>query len=86
MASIVQVQDGRALLGPGSASGLSKGDRLVVFEGRQKEQGPDGMIYITPGYKLAEIQISGFTGTHALASVPPDVDLQPGDIVVAVDE
>lgn len=86
MTSIVQVQNGQVILGTGPASKLGKGDLLTVFEGRQKEQGSDGQIYTIPGYKVAEIKIAGFTGNAAFANLPSNADIQPGDIVVRVEQ
>lgn len=84
--AVVQVQGGQVILGAGPTSGLRQGDLLTVFEGRQEEQGPDGLIYTIPGYKVAEIKIAGFAGNSAFAKLPPETAIQPGDIVVRTEE
>ena len=86
MTSVIAVDGNVVRLSADQSVGLKDGDRLSVFEGRRKVQGPEGEIYTIPGYKLANIQISGFVDNSAEAVVDGKAEIQPGDIAIPTSE
>jgi len=82
MTSIIDARDDMVRLSAGPSSGLKPNDRLTLFEGRQRIEGPDGQIYVIPGYRLTGVVISGFTDDRAEARIEDPVAVQPGDIAM----
>lgn len=80
---VADVQNNEIELAAGGLSGLSVGDRLVVFEGRRRMQGPQGEQYIVPGFKVGRITVTNVEGRAVTAiSEKPGADIAVGDIAV----
>ena len=83
---VVQIDSGRIFLSVGSAAGLRIGDRLTVFEGRRTLPGQDGMSFLLPGFKIAQIEIVHVTSQKAEAkdlASSKNTKIQVGDFAAA---
>ena len=84
-ATVTAVQNGRVFLVGGTQAGLKIGDRLDVFEARRTIKGPNGEMFIVPGYQVGKIRITALGENQAEASVDGQAQIQKGDIAVPVD-
>jgi hypothetical protein len=81
--SVAKIEGEVIELAAGGLSGLSVGDRLVVFQGRRRMQGPQGEQFIVPGYKVGRITVTSVEGRSVTAiAEEPGADIAVGDIAV----
>jgi hypothetical protein len=69
----------------GSRSGLKKGDRLMVFEGRRLLENEHGGVFTAPGVQVGELQITAIKDKMIEAKPLNAENIQKGDIVIPVE-
>jgi hypothetical protein len=81
--AVARVEGDVIELAAGGLSGLTVGDRLVVFQGSRRMQGLQGEQFIVPGYKVGSITVTSVEGRSVLATIEkPGADIAVGDIAV----
>ena len=81
--AVVAVEGDRLILPAGRRSGMTVGDQLTLFEGRQLEA-QQGRKFVIPGFKVAEARVTRVDEQAAEAQVQGSEAVHIGDIAVPV--